>query len=122
MTKPELQALARQCGMEWVNDVLCYFSYTNLQRFYEAVVAREVKPRTSIQEIVDTIPLIPLGTGYFALELKSIPEPYRTEFEQSLRGAQMPVVDGLGTCAYLVDFQRWWVFRTSKPMGVFNEA
>ena len=41
MTKPELQALARQCGMEWVNDVLCYFSYTNLQRFYEAVVARE---------------------------------------------------------------------------------
>lgn len=46
MTKPELQALARQCGMEWVNDVLCYFSYTNLQRFYEAVVARERAAKT----------------------------------------------------------------------------
>lgn len=53
------------------------------------------------------IPLISLVEGHFAVELASIPEPYRTEFKQYLRGAQMPVVDGHGPCAYLGDFNRW---------------
>lgn len=43
----------------------------------------------------------------FAVELASIPEPHRADFEQFLRGRQMPVVEGHGPCAYLMDFREW---------------
>lgn len=47
----------------------------------------------------------PTGTRY--VRLSEIPEPSRSKFQQYLLGAAMPVVDGEGEIAYVVDWLDW---------------
>lgn len=53
-----------------------------------------------------TIPVISVD-GIEIVELSSIPEPSRTEFEAFLRGRQAPVIAGYGPCAYYSDWLEW---------------
>lgn len=53
------------------------------------------------------IPLIVEAGKPYAVALVDIPEPYRTQFESSLRGRQAPIFEGRGPCAYLADFYEW---------------
>ena len=49
----------------------------------------------------------------FAVVIASIPEPEKTAFLAAQRGAQCPVVEGKGECAYLVDWMRFREKRVS---------
>ena len=39
--------------------------------------------------------------------LAEIPQPWRDQFQEALRGSACPLVEGLGHCAYGHDWQAW---------------
>lgn len=41
------------------------------------------------------------------VDLADIPQPWRDQFRAALYGSQMPVIEGVGSAAYLWDWEQW---------------
>lgn len=48
----------------------------------------------------------PVGRSAYVV-LAEIPQPWRDQFQEALRGSACPVVEGAGPCAHAHDWQSW---------------
>ena len=48
----------------------------------------------------------PVGHSAYVV-LAEIPQPWRDQFQEALRGSACPVVEGAGPCAHAHDWQSW---------------
>jgi hypothetical protein len=64
------------------------------------------------------------GSPHFIV-VDDIPEPWRSQFKQALRGSACPQVMGFAECAFAVDWTDWvngaWRERSAKPIGLDEE-
>ena len=59
------------------------------------------------EELRAAVPIHPYKGHPYFVRIDEVPEPWRSQFWQALRGAQCPVIPGEGKTAYCHDWLQW---------------
>ncbi|MCA3000630.1 MAG: hypothetical protein ACK5RJ_03330 [Burkholderiales bacterium] len=73
------------------------------------------------QQLLDAVPVQTMEGGTRYVRINDIPEPWRAQAQNEIRGCACPVVEGQGPLYYVRDFEdwvggRWW--GMSGPKGL----